>query len=107
MSILNSISRGFGSQIGRHAANKVLNSSKQTMDNGVKNYLSFWEGIKTMLWFPIMVLVATFANTIYNMIFNDHFLDKGYTPNFKVIMIIAMFMTFCIGYDYYKTPKYK
>ena len=106
MSIVNSIVRGFGGQIGRHAANKVLNG-KSTSNSGVKNYLSFWEGIKTMLWFPVMVLVAAVANTIYNMIFNDHFLDKGYTPNFKVIMIIAMFMTFCIGYDYYKSPKYK
>jgi len=106
MSIVNSIVRGFGGQIGRHAANKVLNG-KSTSNSGVKNYLSFWEGIKTMLWFPVMMLVASVVNTIYNMIFNDHFLDKGYTPNFKVIMIIAMFMTFCIGYDYYKSPKYK
>ena len=106
MSIVNSIVRGFGGQIGRHAANKVLNG-KSTSNSGVKNYLSFWEGIKTMLWFPVMMLVASVVNTIYNMIFNDHFLDKGYTPNFKVIMIIAMFMTFCIGYDYYKSPKHK
>ena len=104
MSIVNSIVRGFGGQIGRHAANKVLNGSK-TKTIRVSASLSFWQGIKTILWFIPMMLLSVVVNTIYNMIFNDHFLDKGYTPNFKIIMMIAMFFTLVIGYGYYQENK--
>ena len=98
MSILNSISRGFGSQIGRHAANKVLNG-KSTSNSGVKNYLSFWEGIKTMMWSVLMLFVAMLITL---------FITDIHSPNFPKIMFpIWAFMTFCIGYDYYKNPKYK
>ena len=99
MSIFNSVVRGFGGQIGRHAANKVLNGSKQTTDNGVKNYLSFWEGIKTMMWSVVMLLVAMLVTL---------FITDIHSPNFfKIMFPIWALMTFCIGYDYYKNPKYK
>jgi Na+/H+ antiporter NhaC len=91
--------RGFGGQIGRHAANKVLNGNKQTPDNGVKNYLSFWEGIKTMMWSVVMLLVA--------MIITMFITDMNSPNFFKIMFPIWALMTFCIGYDYYKNPKYK
>ena len=108
MSILNSISRGFGSQIGRHAANKVLKGSKQTTDNDVKNYLSFWEGIKTILWFPVMMGVSFLFVYIVDAIFihGKDVLTKGH-GHINLIILFAIMFTFCIGYDYYKNPKYK
>ena len=107
MSILNSISRGFGSQIGRHAANKVLNG-KSTSNSDVKNYLSFWEGIKTMMWFPLMVLVAGVFVYIIDAIFvhSKEVLTKGH-GHLNLTILFAVIFTFCIGYDYYKNPKYK
>ena len=107
MSILNSISRGFGSQIGRHAANKVLNG-KSTSNSGVKNYLSFWEGIKTMMWFPVMMgvsfLFVYFADAIF--IHGKDVLTNGHN-HLNLTILFAVIFTFCIGYDYYKNPKYK
>ena len=99
MGLFNSMVRGFGGQIGRHAANKVLNGNKQTPDNGVKNYLSFWEGIKTMMWSVVMLLVA--------MIITMFITDMNSPNFFKIMFPIWALMTFCIGYDYYKNPKYK
>jgi hypothetical protein len=104
MSIINSIVRGFGGQLGRHAANKVLNGN-QTKTIRASASLSFWQGIKTILWFIPMMLVSVVINTIYNMIFNEHFLDKNYSPNFKVIFLIALAFTFIIGYGYYQENK--
>ena len=105
MSIVNSIVRGFGGQIGRHAANKVLNS-KSTSNNDTKNYLSFWEGIKTILWFFPNLLTALVINMIYNM-FTGDFLKKDWHPNFQSIVILATIFSLIIGYGYYKNPKYK
>ena len=94
MSLFNSISRGFGFTIGKHAANKVLNSGKSKNNNGVKNYLSFWEGIKTMMWSVLMLFMAMLITL---------FITDINSPNFPKIMLpIWAFMTFCIGYDYYK-----
>jgi hypothetical protein len=107
MSILNSISRGFGGQIGRHAANKVLNGSKQTTDNGAKNYLSFWEGIKTILWFPVMMLVAGVLVYIVDIfVHSNEVLTKGH-GHLTLIILFAVVFTLIIGHDYYKNPKYK
>lgn len=104
MSILNSISRGFGSQIGRHGANQLLNGNKEVVIRKSAS-LTFWQGIKTILWFIPMWILSMFVNTIYNMITNEHFLDKTYKPNFSVIMLIAVFFTFVIGYGYYQDNK--
>ena len=104
MSLVNSIVRGFGNQIGRTAANSVLHS-KQSKTIRVSASLSFWQGIKTILWFIPMMILSIFVNTIYNAIFNEHFLDKSYTPNFKVIVIIAILFTTIIGYGYYQKNK--
>ena len=104
MNIVNSIVRGFGSQIGRHTANKML-ESKQSKTIRISASLSFWQGIKTILWFIPMMLLSLFVNTIYNMIFNEHFLDKNYTPNFKIILVIAVIFTTIIGYGYYQENK--
>lgn len=105
MSIFNSISRGFGGQIGRRAANSMLNGSNKQKVYRTSATLTFWQGIKTMLWFFPMMLLSMLVNTIYNMIFNDHFLDKNYTPNFKIIMLIALVFTIIIGYGYYQENK--
>ena len=104
MSILNSVVRGFGGQIGRTAANTML-QGKQTRTIRASASLSFWQGIKTILWFIPMWILSMVVNTFYNMIFNDHFLDKSYTPNFKVIVLIAIVFTTIIGYGYYQENK--
>jgi hypothetical protein len=97
MSILNSISRGFGSQIGRHAANKVL-ESKQTKTIRVSASLSFWQGIKTMLWFfPMM-----FLSLLINLMFNAGDM-KAVSP--IKFLLLAVFFTFVIGYGYYQENK--
>jgi hypothetical protein len=104
MNIVNSIVRGFGSQIGRHTANKMLERN-ETKVMRVSSSLTFWQGIKTILWFIPMMMLSFFVNTIYNMIFNEHFLEKSYTPNFKIILFIAVLFTTIIGYGYYQENK--
>ena len=104
MSIFNSISRGFGGQIGRHAANSMLNGSNKQKVYRVSATLTFWQGIKTILWFFPNLLVALIFNMIYNM-FTGDFIKKGWSPNFQSIVIMAFIFSIIIGYNYYQDNK--
>jgi Fe2+ transport system protein B len=97
MNIVNSIVRGFGGQIGRHAANKVLNG-KQTKTIRISASLSFWQGIKTILWFfPMM-----FLSLLINLMFNSG--DIHLVSPIK-FLLLSLFFTFVIGYGYYQENK--
>ena len=103
MSIINSIVRGFGGQLGRHAANKVLNGN-QTKTIRVSASLSFWQGIKTILWFFPNLLTALVVNLIYNG-FTGDLIKKDWTPNFQSIVLMATIFSGIIGYNYYEENK--
>jgi hypothetical protein len=103
MSIINSIVRGFGGQLGRHAANKVLNG-KRSETIRVSASLSFWQGIKTILWVFPNLLTALIVNMIYNM-FTGDFIKKDWHPNFQSIVMLSAVFTFIIGYNYYQENK--
>ena len=104
MSIFNSISRGFGGQIGRRAANSMLNGSNKQKVYRTSATLTFWQGIKTMLWFFPNLLVALVINLIYNG-FTGDLIKKDWTPNFKSIVIMAVIFSIIIGYNYYQDNK--
>ena len=104
MSIFNSISRGFGSQIGRRAANSMLNGSNDQKVYRTSATLTFWQGIKTILWFFPNLLVALVVNLIYNG-FTGDLIKKDWTPNFQSIVLIATIFTVIIGYNYYQDNK--
>jgi hypothetical protein len=101
--LTNSIVRGFGLTIGRKTANKLLDSSKV---KGPSGSLSFWQGIKTILWFIPMYIVSLFLMMFWDM-FTKDFLAKTYTPNFPMIFFWAIIFTFIIGYNYYQDNKTK
>ena len=101
--LMNSMIRGFGGQIGRHTASKVLNK-KQTKTTRVSASLSFWQGIKTILWFFPNLLVALIVNMIYNT-FTGDLIKKGWTPNFQSIVMMAILFSIIIGYNYYQDNK--
>ena len=63
--LVNSIVRGFGMTLGRKAANKITQTSSVKSDT---NYLTFWEGIKTILWFFPQFLVSLVLVMIYDSI---------------------------------------
>ena len=104
MSIFNSISRGFGGQIGRRAANSMLNGSNKQKVYRTSATLTFWQGIKTMLWFFPNLLVALVVNLIYNG-FTGDLIKKDWTPNFKSIVMMAVIFSIIIGYNYYQDNK--
>ena len=109
MTILNSIVRGFGNQLGRTAANKVLEkTSSPSQVVRVSPSLSFWQGIKTILWGFPMLLISIVLNTIIEVATND--INSPYDPSSLPIgrtFLLALFFTFIIGYDYYKDNKRK
>jgi hypothetical protein len=104
MSIFNSISRGFGGQIGRRAANSMLNGSDKQKVYRTSATLTFWQGIKTILWFFPNLLVALVINLIYNG-FTGDLIKKDWTPNFQSIVLMATIFSVIIGYNYYQDNK--
>jgi hypothetical protein len=104
MGIFNSITRGFGSQIGRRAADSMLSGSNKQKVYRASATLTFWQGIKTILWFFPNLLVALVVNMIYNM-FTGDFIKKEWTPNFQLIVMMAVMFSIIIGYNYYQDNK--
>lgn len=100
--LVNSIVRGFGMTLGRKAANRVTRSSNVESD---RNYLTFWEGIKTILWFFPMGLVSMVVVMIYDGITGKFLPNGNYNPNFNVVLFWAVVFTFIIGYGYYNKNK--
>jgi uncharacterized membrane protein len=102
MSLVNSIVRGFGSQIGRTAAVSMINSVSNDSDNVVirtSNALSFWQVVKTFLWSILMLILAVTLAAIFSG-------GNVHSNKFMYITIgIWSFATFCIGRDYYKANK--
>ena len=109
MSIINSISRGFGFSIGRRMADNVMdNMGNMGKSNGVyKESPSLTGGqiFKTIMWFIPMMLLSMTVNIIYDMFADSNFLDKSYHPNFTPILIIAVIFTYIIGRGYYNDNK--
>jgi len=102
MSLVNSIVRGFGMQIGRTAAASMINSVSNGSDSvviGRSSALSFWQVIKTFLWSILMLLLASTVAALFTG-------GNVQSNNFMYITLgIWSFATFCIGYDYYKANK--
>ena len=106
MTILNSIVRGFGNQLGRTAANKVLEkTSSPSQVVRVSPSLSFWQGIKTILWGFPMLLISLFLNTIIEVATND--INSPSSLPIGRTLLLALFFTLIIGYNYYKDNKRK
>jgi len=103
MNIFNSITKGFGFGIGNQMARKVMNPSSSKIQAD-RNYLSFWEGIKTILWFIPMFLLAIVMNSIYNM-FTGDFIKANWHPNFTAASIMAIVFCLIIGQGYYNKTK--
>lgn len=100
--LLNSVVRGFGTTLGRKAANRVTSNSKVSSD---RNYLTFWEGIKTILWFFPTWLLSMILVMIYDGITGKFQPNSGYDPNFNVVTFWAFIFTLIIGYGYYNKKK--
>lgn len=100
--LFNSIVRGFGSTLGRKAANSITRNSNVVSE---KNYLTFWEGIKTILWFFPMLVVSLFLNMIWDIFTNKNFMSENYVLNFPIVIFWAVIFTLIIGYNYYNKSK--
>lgn len=98
--LTNSIVRGFGMTLGRKAANKVTNVGETIQSD--KNYLTFWEGIKTLLWFPVNLITSTVLVFIFDLFIHfEQFKSGNGHYHFVVVLIIAIIFTYIIGYNYY------
>jgi hypothetical protein len=105
MSIFNSVTRGFGLTLGRRAANSLLDGSNKQKVYRVSASLTFWQGIKTILWFLPMMLVSGLIVYIGDIFTHgDEVLKKGH-GHFNLIVIIAIIFTIIIGNDYYQNNK--
>lgn len=104
--LFNSIVRGFGMTLGRKAADKVTRTKERQYAD--KNYLTFWEGIKTILWFPVNMITSTFVVCIFDFFIHfEQFKGNKIHFHFNVVLCIAIIFTFIIGYDYYNKTKHK
>ena len=97
--LFNSMVRGFGGQIGRVAANSMINGVKTEKVIRKSASLTLWQGIKTILWsFPMMFLSILITLIIFN--------GDIKSPNFPmVVFLITSLFTFIIGYGYYVKNK--
>ena len=110
MSLVNSIVRGFGSQIGRTAASSMINSVSNQSENVIirrSNSLSVWQVIKTMLYTFPMFILAIIVVFLFDVFFrHNYFINtKGYHPDFFITFIVTLFFTFFIAKDYYNKNK--
>jgi hypothetical protein len=98
MSILNSITGGFGFRIGSNLANSLMSSNgSSTIVVKDKASLSFWQVIKTILWSIPMLLIAFIIAAITTTI--------GSTASGIVTFTLWILFTFIIGYQYYTNNK--
>lgn len=102
--LTNSIVKGFGMTLGRKAANSLVNSKHSNVVRK-SGSLTFWQGIKTILWFFPMYMLSLVVVMIFDAITGNFKSNSNYEPNFTVVFFVALFMTVCIGYDYYKKNK--
>lgn len=99
--LTNSIVRGFGMTLGRKAANRVTRGSQKVESD--KNYLTFWEGIKTILFiFPTMGIMFIVVYIFDFFIHGNEVLNKTHPLHINWIIVLTLLGTFSIGYDYYK-----
>lgn len=121
MALFNSIVRGFGSQIGRTAAQTMVNSfqtnemgsseSDTSISSIVSNSLTFDQIVKTFLWSILMIIVAMFFSTF--IVVFAHGSDKEigndmfFTYLIRYSSVIWIICTFIIGKGYYSSNKKK
>ena len=108
MKLLNSIVGGFGSQIGRTAARKMLNSSNSvSLTETASNSLSFGQIVKTFLWSLGMFLLAMFLSAFIVPIVHGLNLSKDLELSymFKYTLPLWVLFTFVIGRGYYTENK--
>ena len=106
MSILNSISRGFGFSIGRRMADNVMNGIGKS--NGVyKESPSLTGGqiFKTILWGFAMLFLATFIVSLYFAFTSPINSKPDFGKMLLPIFLLGSFFTYVIGRGYYNDNK--
>ena len=99
MSILNSVSRGFGLTIGNKMANSVINNFNQP--NGEYKQspsLSGKQIFKTIMWSFVMFGLSAF---IVSIVYQTHLI--GIKGGVVLGILLTMFFTYVIGKEYYNS----
>ncbi len=102
--LFNSVVRGFGHTLGRKGADSITRRRNST-SSGSNGTLTFWQGIKTILWFFPMCMVSTVVVMIFDGITGSFKANGNYNPNFGTILVWAIIFTIIIGYNYYQDNK--
>ena len=106
MSIINSISRGFGFSIGRRMADNVMDGIGKS--NGVyKESPSLTGGqiFKTVLWGFLMFILATFIVSMYFAFTSPLKSTPDFGKMVLPIILLGSFFTYTIGRGYYNDNK--
>ena len=106
MSIINSISRGFGFSIGRKMADNVMDGIGKS--NGVyKETPSLTGGqiVKTIMWGFVMIFLSIFIVSIFQAVTTPLNSKPDVVKITVEIIVLASFFTYVIGREYYKSNK--